>query len=146
CTRTGPTSSPASGASPHPGELAPGLTPDDGGRSAPASGRMLMVLALSAGAIEVATMLPYLAGIGLITANGPGMPGNLLWLAGYCLVMITPALVLVTLRVVAARLVDGPLRKLDSYLTRTAATTTAWVVGIVGVLLALHASAALGWR
>jgi hypothetical protein len=74
------------------------------------------------------------------------MPGNLLWLAGYCLVMITPALVLVALRVVAARLVEGPLRKLDSYLTRTAATTTAWVVGIVGVLLALHASAALGWR
>jgi hypothetical protein len=145
---SGPTSSSASGASPRPGAVEPagGRAPEDEGRSAPGSGRMLMVLALSAGAIEVATMLPYLAGIGLITANGPGMPGNLLWLAGYCLVMITPALVLVALRVVAARLVEGPLRKLDSDLTRTAATTTAWVVGIVGVLLALHASAALGWR
>ncbi|MGC5628820.1 GAP family protein [Georgenia sp. Z1344] len=98
----------------------------------------LMGLALAAAAIEVASMLPYLAGIGLISTQGPGWPTSVLWLAAYCLVMITPALVLLTGRLVAARQLDGPLRRLDSWLTRNAASTTAWVVGIVGVVLALN--------
>ncbi|MGC5615971.1 GAP family protein [Georgenia sp. Z1491] len=98
----------------------------------------LMGLALAAATIEVASMLPYLAGIGLITTQGPGWPTSVLWLAAYCVVMIAPALVLLTGRLVAARQLDGPLRRLDAWLTRNAASTTAWVVGIVGVILALN--------
>jgi hypothetical protein len=103
------------------------------------SGLALATLAVGAGLVEVATMLPYLAALGLIGTQGPAWPTSGLWILGYCLVMIAPALVLTAARVFAARLVAGPLRRLDSWLTRNAASTTAWVVGIVGFLVARDA-------
>src|SRR5690606_39516113 len=85
------------------------------------------------------TMLPYLAALGLVGTQGPGWPTSALWVAGYCVVMVAPALVLTAARVVAARLVERPLGRLDAWLTRNAASTTAWVVGIVGFLVARDA-------
>ncbi|MFD6445040.1 GAP family protein, partial [Promicromonospora sp. NPDC060204] len=96
-------------------------------------------LAVGAGLVEVASMLPYLAALGLIGTQGPGWPVSGLWVLGYCLVMIAPALVLTAARLFAARLVERPLRRLDGWLTRNAASTTAWVVGIVGFLVARDA-------
>ncbi|MFD7311780.1 GAP family protein [Promicromonospora sp. NPDC059942] len=96
-------------------------------------------LAVGAGLVEVASMLPYLAALGLIGTQGPGWPMSGLWVLGYCLVMIAPALVLTAARLFAARLVERPLRRLDGWLTRNAASTTAWVVGIVGFLVARDA-------
>ncbi len=103
------------------------------------SGLALATLAVGAGLVEVATMLPYLAALGLIGTQGPGWPTSGLWILGYCLVMIAPALVLTAARVFAARLVERPLGRLDGWLTRNAASTTAWVVGIVGFLVARDA-------
>ena len=103
------------------------------------SGQALPALAVGAGLVEVATMLPYLAALGLIGTQGPGWPVSGLWILGYCLVMIAPALVLTAARLFAARLVERPLGQLDSWLTRNAASTTAWVVGIVGFLVARDA-------
>lgn len=103
------------------------------------SGSALAGLAVGAGLVEVATMLPYLAALGLIGTQGPGWPASGLWVLGYCLVMIAPALVLTAGRVLAARLVERPLGRLDGWLTRNAASTTAWVVGIVGFLVARDA-------
>ena len=105
----------------------------------------LMGLALTAALIEVASMLPYLAGIGIITTQGPAWPTSGLLLAGYCIVMIAPALILMIGRLVAARTLDKPLTRLDQWLTKNAASTTAWVIGIVGFLLAANAFADLGW-
>ena len=96
-------------------------------------------LAVGAGLVEVASMLPYLAALGLIGTQGPGWPTSGLWVLGYCLVMILPALVLTAARVFASRLVERPLGRLDGWLTRNAASTTAWVVGIVGFLVARDA-------
>jgi hypothetical protein len=103
------------------------------------SGAALAALAVGAGLVEVASMLPYLAALGLIGTQGPGWPTSGLWVAGYCLVMIAPALVLMAARVFAARLVERPLGRLDRWLTKNAASTTAWVVGIVGFLVARDA-------
>ncbi|MEV0953403.1 GAP family protein [Promicromonospora sp. NPDC050249] len=103
------------------------------------SGRALAALAIGAGLVEVATMLPYLAALGLIGTQGPGWPVSGLWVLGYCLVMIAPALVLTAARVFASRLVERPLGRLDGWLTKNAASTTAWVVGIVGFLVARDA-------
>jgi divalent metal cation (Fe/Co/Zn/Cd) transporter len=103
------------------------------------SGAALATLAVAAGLVEVATMLPYLAALGLIGTQGPAWPVSGLWILAYCLVMIAPALVLTAARVLAARLVERPLGRLDAWLTRNAATTTAWVVGIVGFLVARDA-------
>lgn len=105
---------------------------------------MVITLALGAGLIEVATMLPYLGAIGLITAAG--LPAQL-WipvLAAYCVLMIAPALVLLVARIAARRLVEPPLRRLAGWLERNSAENTAWIVGIVGFLLTRDAATSLG--
>ncbi|WP_353707318.1 GAP family protein [Cellulosimicrobium sp. ES-005] len=105
----------------------------------------LMGLALGAVALEVGTMLPYLAAIGLLTTSDVGWPATGGILAAYCVVMIAPALLLLLGRLVAARAVDPLLRRLDAWLTRNATDMTGWVLGILGVLLALNAFGRLGW-
>lgn len=105
----------------------------------------LVGLALGAVAIEVGTMLPYLAAIGIITTSDVGWPTSAGVLAAYCVVMIAPALLLLLGRLVAARAVDPLLHRLDRWLTKNAAEMTGWVLGILGVLLALNAMGRLGW-
>ncbi|MBN0039067.1 GAP family protein [Cellulosimicrobium cellulans] len=151
----GPTS-PAAGttSAPRPGRLtrwrerALGIEADADGagavRTRP-SVLPLMGLALGAVALEVGTMLPYLAAIGLLTTSDVGWPATGGILAAYCVVMIAPALLLLLGRVVAARAVDPLLRRLDAWLTRNATDMTGWVLGILGVLLALDAFGRLGW-
>lgn len=98
----------------------------------------LVGLALAAGLVEVASMLPYLAAIGLIATQGPGWPASPLLLAGYCVVMVLPALVLFAARLLARPLVERPLERLDAWFGRHGASTAAWVVGIVGVVLVVN--------
>ncbi|WP_086149361.1 GAP family protein [Cellulosimicrobium sp. KWT-B] len=105
----------------------------------------LMGLALGAVAIEVGTMLPYLAAIGIVTTSDVGWPGNGAILAAYCVVMVAPALLLLLGRLVAARAVDPVLHRLDRWLTKNATDMTGWVLGALGVLLALNAFGRLGW-
>ncbi|MHA7133893.1 GAP family protein [Oerskovia turbata] len=105
----------------------------------------LMGLALAAAAIELASMFPYLAAIGMLTRSDVGWPGNAVVLAGYCVVMVVPALVLMAGRVLGGRLVEPLLDRLNTWMTKNAASTTAWVVGIVGFLLARDAAMWLGW-
>lgn len=99
---------------------------------------MLVGLALTAGIIELGTMLPYIAAIGLITSQGFALPFSVLLLLGYCLFMILPAIVLLVGRLVAYRLVEGLLLKLENWLTKNAYMTTIWVVEIVGILLTVN--------
>ena len=109
------------------------------GESSSGSTLALLGIALAAVLVEAATMLPYLAGIGIITAEGPGWPGNGLLLLGYCFVMILPALTLTACRVVAYSALEAPLEKIDRWLTKNAQATTAWVIGIVGFIFAAQA-------
>ena len=95
----------------------------------------VVVLALAAGLIELATMIPYLAAVGLLTGSGLGFGGSALLLAVYCTVMVVPALLLLFARVAASRAVEPPLRRLADWLSRNAAENTAWIIGIVGFLL-----------
>ncbi|GGR55521.1 hypothetical protein J2S40_002507 [Nocardioides luteus] len=98
-------------------------------------------LAVVAGLVEAASMLPYLAALGVIGTAGPGWPMSGLWVVAYCGVMVLPALLLTAGRVFAAPLVERPLARLDAWLIKNAGSATAWAVGIVGFLLA---RAALG--
>lgn len=104
----------------------------------------LIGLALAAAIVEAGTMVPYLAGIGLLTASDAGTVTSVLVLACYVGVMILPALVLLAVRLLARRAVEPTLRRLESWMTRTAGETTAWIVGIVGFLLARDAASVLG--
>ncbi|MEX5719066.1 GAP family protein [Geodermatophilus maliterrae] len=100
---------------------------------------VLVGLALGAGVLEVATMLPYLGAVGLLSTSDLTAVQRGAALAGYCLVMVLPALGLLALRVLAARRVEPLLTRVGSWLERSGAETTAWVVGIVGFLLARDA-------
>ena len=99
----------------------------------------MITLALGAGFAEVATMLPYLAAIAIISSFGLSALGSGLTLAGYTLVMIVPALGLLTARLVAGRRVNAALDRLGAWLARHTASSISWIVGIIGVLLAWDA-------
>ncbi|MGF1664619.1 MAG: GAP family protein [Kineosporiaceae bacterium] len=99
----------------------------------------LVGLALVAAALEVATMLPYLGALGLVAASDLTGPGRAAVLTGYCLVMVVPALALTAIRLAARDRVEAPLRRLAGWLQRISGETLAWIVGIVGFLLARDA-------
>ena len=103
-----------------------------------------MTLALTAALIEAASMVPYLAAIGLIGTSDLSGPGTVVTLVGYCLVMVVPALVLLVGRVWAARLVQPLLQRINDWMARTGQENTAWILGIVGVLIASSALQDLG--
>ncbi|WP_104476006.1 GAP family protein [Microterricola pindariensis] len=100
----------------------------------------LMALALTAAGIELASMLPYLAGITLITGANVGWAASAGLLAAYCLVMVLPALLALAARLFAAGAVEPLLQRLSGWLSKNAAETTAWIVGIIGFLLARDAA------
>lgn len=95
----------------------------------------LVTLALIAGLLELPTMLPYLAAIGLLTNSDLPLPTELGVLGIYCVLMLIPALVLVALRVALGSHMDAGLRRLSPKLGKFASETLVWVVGIVGFLL-----------
>lgn len=105
----------------------------------------LLGLALGAVALEVGTMLPYLAAIGLLTTSDLGTGPSLGVLAAYCVVMVLPALLLLGGRLAAARFVEPWLARLEKWLSKNAAEVTGWVLGGLGVLLTLNAIGRLGW-
>ncbi len=108
------------------------------------SGTAVVAVALGAGLVEVATMLPYLVAMGMLAEAPLDMPVRFAALAGYCAVMILPAIVLLVLRIVAAPLVERPLARLAAWMERTGRENTAWIVGIVGFLIARAAASELG--
>src|SRR5690606_22698644 len=71
----------------------------------------LIGLALGAATVEVGSMLPYLGAIGLLSAADLGTAQRVVVLAGYCVVMVLPALVLLTARLVAARRIEPVLAR-----------------------------------
>lgn len=104
-----------------------------------ASGRAAAGVAVGAGLVEVATMLPYLGAVALLSANDVGAGVGALVLVGYALVMVLPALALLGLRLALARQVEPALRRLNAWFERRSGELLAWTLGIVGFLLATDA-------
>lgn len=104
------------------------------------SARWLVGLALLAALAEVATMLPYLGAVGLLTTSGLGAAEIVGLLAGYCLVMVLPAVVLLAARVAWPRLVEPVLARLNAWIMRTSGGMLGWILGIAGFLLARDAA------
>ena len=120
------------------GILAPDPTTRETPRQAPRSLRPGAMIALGGGAAltEAATMVPYLAANGIITAMPIGWPSRLLLLAGYCLVMVLPAVVLLIGARVLGDRIWPRLEKLVPVLEREAKITLLWVAGLVGFWMA----------
>lgn len=104
----------------------------------------LMALAVAAVALEVATMVPYLAGIAIITNAGIAPAAQVAVLAAYCGVMILPALVLLAVRIGMRRQVEPLLNRMQASLERYSGEAAGWAVGIVGFLVARAGFIALG--
>lgn len=99
----------------------------------------LIALALGAAVLEVATMLPYLAAIGLLAAERLDPATRTLILAAYCLVMIAPALLLLVGRLGARGVVEPVLTRITTWMEKMGGETTAWIVGLLGFFIARDA-------
>lgn len=95
----------------------------------------LLTLALAAAAIETATMVPYLAAIGLLASSELSFGVVGVTLAVYCVVMITPALVLLAARVLLDHRITPALARIEAFMTRHAREASAWVVSLAGLFL-----------
>ena len=127
--------------------------PGEGGRitrwrqsamSEEGSTKALMSLALGATVLEAASMVPYLAAIGLLSTADLSWPVMAAVLAAYCMVMIAPALVLLAGRILAQKRIEPLLQRVNDWMVRNAAENTGWILGIIGFLLAANALEGLG--
>ncbi|SDI12956.1 GAP family protein [Nonomuraea jiangxiensis] len=96
----------------------------------------MVVLGLTAGAIELVTMLPYLGAIGLMATEGLSPVEWVPTLALYNVVMVLPALLLLLLRLAARGRAERLLQRIGAYLSRHCVAFLGWVLAIVGFLLA----------
>lgn len=106
----------------------------------------VITLALGAGVVEAASMLPYLAAIGILTTADVSLSTGAAVLTGYVLVMLAPALILLIARLAIGGRLESPLTRVRDWMVRHTAGALGWVIGIVGVLLVLDAVRVLGER
>lgn len=104
--------------------------------NATTSVRFLMGLALFAAMAEVATMLPYLGAIALVASANLPWQQIVALMSAYCLMMILPAMVLLSMRMIVGERIRPMLLRVDQWITRNAASALGWVLGIAGFLIA----------
>jgi cytochrome c biogenesis protein CcdA len=100
-------------------------------------------IAVLAGVVELATMLPYLGAIGMMSAADLAAPQIGLLLAGYCLVMIVPAVLLLGGRLALRSRIEPLLTRISTWFAEKGAGMTGWILGIAGFLVARDAIARL---
>ncbi|GAA4681801.1 GAP family protein [Nocardioides nanhaiensis] len=100
---------------------------------------------LLAALVEVGSMLPFLAAVGLITAADLPAAGVVAVVLGYVTVMVLPALALLGGRLLLGDRLQGPLDRVAGWMDRHAGGAGLWAAAIVGLLLLQDASVALGW-
>jgi cytochrome c biogenesis protein CcdA len=96
-------------------------------------GGAVVVLGVTAAGIEAASMVPYLAAIALLATAGLGVGTSTVVLAGYCLVMVLPALVLLAVRTTLHDRLTPALVRLEAWLSRNSGEALAWVLFLLGL-------------
>lgn len=100
-------------------------------------------VALLAGLIEAASMLPYLGAVAIVGSSDLALPGQVGVLAAYVTVMALPALALLVVRLAAHDWLAPRLGRVSGVLTGQMSGAIWWVVGIVGFLLLADAAGRL---
>lgn len=108
-----------------------------------ARSRTVIAVAVGAGLVEAASMLPYLGAVGMLTSSVASTPERPAALASYVVVMCLPALILLAARLLLGARVDGALGRLARWLDRQSRNAIWWVVGVVGFLIARDAASRL---
>ena len=96
-------------------------------------------VALGAGVVEAASMLPSLGAVCILAGAGPGFAASAGLLAAYVVVMVLPALGLLGLRLGAHRHARPVLERVHRWVERNKDEMLGWVLGILGFLLASDA-------
>ncbi|UIZ93436.1 GAP family protein [Corynebacterium sp. CNCTC7651] len=128
--------------SPNPKKPEPGQLPK---RAAGATNSVPSMVAIGLGAslTEAATMLPYLAAMGIIgswdipTAAKVGAVGM------YCLIMIAPTIILATLALVFGQRFFPKLERIIPRLEYEAKVTLLWIAAIVGIYMVANSVATI---
>ncbi|MCG5217533.1 GAP family protein [Streptosporangium soli] len=100
----------------------------------------MVLLGVTAAGIEVATMLPYLAAIGLMIGADLSAAAWLPTLGAYNAVMVLPALLLLAARFAAGERMEKVLNRVAAWMSRHSASALSWTLGIIGFLLARDAA------
>ncbi|GAA2377683.1 GAP family protein [Nonomuraea africana] len=102
--------------------------------------RVMVLLGLTAGLLEVATMVPYLAAIGMMTTSNLSVTQWVPLLAAYVAIMIMPSLALLALRTIARSWLEPKLEWLRAWMNKHSASAVSWTLGIAGFLVARDAA------
>ena len=102
-------------------------------------------LALAAAVVEVGTMLPYLAAIGIIESMAVPFAVQLLILALYCVVMILPAVIVGVLFAAFGDKVYSRVVSVIPRLEYETKVTVLWVAAIIGIVLVAWSANQLGF-
>lgn len=92
-------------------------------------------LAMGAVVVEAATMVPYLAAIAILSDSDLGQPSRIVVLAVYCLVMILPALVAISLVAAFGERIWPRINKIAAWIERETKVTLLWISVLVGLYL-----------
>lgn len=106
----------------------------------PTSARGIVLFAVAVGAVEVATMLPYLAAIDAVAEADRGWASSVSLLAAYVLIALSPALVILFARVVAKQSISSILLPVMRHADRWSGDVVGTVLIVVGALLAAGAA------
>jgi hypothetical protein len=115
-------------------------------RDVPAGGGLAAMVALgfSTALLEVATMVPFLAALGILTAATLPAVQWIPLLAWYTIVMVLPPILLLIGSIVARDWLRPYLERMSAWLQKNARGMVGWTLGIVGFLLAMDAVGRLG--
>ena len=128
--------------SPNPPKPEPG-TDSLGSRPTPAAAGAMVVLGLGASLADAATMVPYIAATGIIASSPEAWPVRIVTLILYCLVMITPTLIMLVLADTLGQRFLPKLTRIAPRLEYEAKVTLLWVAAILGLHLAARSAGAL---
>lgn len=106
----------------------------------PEGARGICALALLAGVLELAGMFPFLAAVGIITRSDAVPVQAGIMLGGYVLIMLIPALGLLTVRIHFANRTASAFARIEASLERHADAIVGTVVVVVGGLVAADAA------
>ncbi|MCQ4618952.1 GAP family protein [Corynebacterium sp. CCUG 59401] len=128
---------------PDPVKPAPGELPKQLTKSIQTSLPRMIILGLGASLTEAATMLPYIAAMGIISDWDTPMAGQLIAIAAYCGVMIAPTVILTAIALVAGQKFFPRLETAIPRLQYEAKVTLLWIAAIVGIYMVIHSVAAI---
>lgn len=113
-------------------------------KSASLSVTGMVGLALGAAVVEAATMLPYLGAMGIIQSMPFGFSGKVALIAGYCIIMILPAILVAVMAGAAGPAIFPRLERAMRRLEYEAKVTLLWIAAIVGGYMAMSSALRLG--